>query len=243
MKEQTCAVVVVGNEVLSGKIHDTNSYFAARELRKAGVALKRIAVVADEVDAIAQEVRYCAERFDIVLTSGGIGPTHDDLTMEGVAAAFGRKLVADPALSALIDEHSGGRRLAARFKMANVPEGALLSHSPDLWFPTVRLDNVFILPGIPQLFEPKVVKLCAEFAASPYFMRVIYSQAGESVIAEYLNACLERFPELLLGSYPEIDNSEYRVKITLESKDRVYLEQAFDHLLQLLPREAVVKTE
>src|SRR4029077_12087566 len=93
MNRRSCALVVVGNEILSGKIQDSNAYFAARELRASGIALERIAVVPDEFDAIAAEVRGCAARFDFVLTSGGVGPTHDDLTMEGVARAFGRKLI------------------------------------------------------------------------------------------------------------------------------------------------------
>src|SRR5208282_1046291 len=104
MRERSCALVVVGNEILSGKIQDSNAYFTARELRAAGVALERIAVVPDELDAIAAEVRECAARFDFVLTSGGVGPTHDDLTMEGVARAFGRSVVLNQELAALINE-------------------------------------------------------------------------------------------------------------------------------------------
>ena len=98
MQERSCALVVIGNEILSGKIHDTNTYFAARELRGIGVALKRIAVVPDEIDAIAEEVRYCAQRFEFVITSGGVGPTHDDITIAGVAAALGRPVVIHPQL-------------------------------------------------------------------------------------------------------------------------------------------------
>lgn len=243
MNKRSCALVVVGNEILSGKIQDSNAYFTARELRAAGVALERIAVVPDELDAIAVEVRECAARFDFVLTSGGVGPTHDDLTMEGVARAFGRSVVLNQELAALINEHSSGRPNPARLKMAEIPEGAILNHVSDLWFPTIQLENVYILPGVPQLFEPKLKMLAARFRSDPFFMRTIYTSATESVIAAHLNECMARYPELMLGSYPKFDDADYRVKLTLESKDRGYLEHAFDFLVGLLPPEAVLRTE
>jgi molybdenum cofactor synthesis domain-containing protein len=242
MKERNCAMVVVGNEILSGKIHDTNSYFAARELRKIGVALRRIAVVPDELEAIAQEVTLCARTFEFVITSGGVGPTHDDVTIEAVALAFGRPIVIHPELERLIREHFN-ERLATGMKMAEVPEGALLNTAGDLRFPTVQLENVYILPGIPQIFEAKLTSLVGRFATDPYYMRTIYTSAGEGTIAEFLNTCLQSYPALLLGSYPRIGHSEYRVKLTLESKDREYLDRAFNHLLELLPREVIVKIE
>ncbi|MGH7988285.1 MAG: competence/damage-inducible protein A [Candidatus Binataceae bacterium] len=243
MHERTCALVVVGNEILSGKVQDSNAYFAARELRKLGVALKRIAVVPDELQAIADEVADCSRRFDFVLTSGGVGPTHDDITIEGVAMAFGRSVIKHPELLRIINEHFAGNANAAGLKMAEVPEGAVLNAAGDLRFPTVQLENVYILPGIPQIFERKLLALASRFTSTPYYLRTIYTAAPESSIAEHLNACLERFPELLLGSYPRIGHPEYRVRLTLESKDREYLEGAFAHLLTLLPREIVVKTE
>jgi len=244
MRERTCALVVVGNEILSGKVQDTNAYFAACELRKAGVALDRIAVVPDELDAIANEVKHCAERFDVVITSGGVGPTHDDVTMEGVARAFGRKLAIDPELTRLIHEHFIDHvNTAAALKMAEVPEGAVLNKAGDRWFPTVQFRNVYILPGIPQIFEAKLLALMSRFAADPYYSHAIYLSANEGAIAQHLNSCLSRFPALLLGSYPKLHNPEYRVKLTLESKDRDYLERAFRDLLELLPKDAVVKTE
>ncbi|HZP44705.1 MAG TPA: competence/damage-inducible protein A [Candidatus Binataceae bacterium] len=242
MRERTAGIVVVGNEILSGKVQDTNAYFAAQELRRVGVALRRISVVPDELDAIAEEVRSCARSFDFVLTSGGVGPTHDDITIEGIARAFARRVVIHPELEALVREHFGDR-LEVGLKMAEVPEGAVLNADGDLRFPTVQLENVYILPGIPQLFQRKLRALMERFATDPYFIRVIYSQAGEGVIAPHLNACLKEFPELLLGSYPRIGESAYRVKLTLESKRRDYVEAAFQRLLELLPHDAVVGTE
>jgi molybdenum cofactor synthesis domain-containing protein len=243
MRERTCALVVVGNEVLSGKTQDSNAYFAARQLRAVGVALQRITVIPDEIQIIAEEVSYCVRRFDIVLTSGGVGPTHDDVTMDGIAAAFGRKLTMHPELERLIRTQFADRLSAAALKMAAVPEGAVLNSAGDLRFPTIQLENVYILPGIPQIFEAKLTALLGRFATDPYYLRTIYTSAGEGAIAEHLNQCLAQYPDLLLGSYPRIGNPDYRVKLTLESKDRDYLERAFAHLMSLLPDEAVVRTE
>jgi len=243
MRDRTCALVVIGNEILSGKVQDSNAYFAACELRKLGVALQRVAVVPDEIPLIAEEVAYCSARFDIVITSGGVGPTHDDLTMEGVAAAFKRKIVIDPELERLIRHYFTDRVNAAGLKMAEVPEGAVLNEAGDIRFPTVQIENVYVLPGIPQLFEAKLNALKPRFATDPYFLRTIYTTATEGVIAEHLNACLAQFPELMLGSYPRIGNPDYRVKLTLESKNAEYLERAFRHLMELLPQDKVVKIE
>lgn len=242
MKERTCAMVVVGNEILSGKVQDSNSFFAARELRKIGVALKRVVVVPDELKPIADEVVYCARTFDFVLTSGGVGPTHDDITIEAIAMAFGRKIVIHPELERVVRLYFT-ERLATGMKMAEVPEGAVLNAVGDMRFPTVQLDNIYVLPGIPQIFESKLTALLGRFTTDPYYVHAIYTSAGEGTIAELLNECLKSYPDLLLGSYPRIGNTEYRVKVTLESKDRDYLERAFARLLELLPPEIVVKTE
>ncbi|HLW71452.1 MAG TPA: competence/damage-inducible protein A [Candidatus Binataceae bacterium] len=232
----------MGNEILSGKVQDSNSYFAARELRRIGVTLDRIAVVPDELKTIAEEIAQAARTHNFVISSGGVGPTHDDITMEAVAIAFGRKLVMHPELERLIRAHFT-ERLATGLKMAEVPEGAVLNDTDDLRFPTVQVENVYILPGIPQIFQRKLTALLDRFATDPYFLRVIYTSAGEGVIAEHLNACMRAYPELLLGSYPRLGDPEYRVKLTLESKDRNYLDSAFNHLMGLLPRDAVVKIE
>ena len=156
--------------------------------------------------------------------------------------AFGRPVVVHPELERLIRQHFN-ERLATGMKMAEVPEGAVLNAGGDLRFPTVQLENVYILPGIPQIFEVKLTALLGRFATDPYYIRTIYTNAGEGTIAEYLNACLRSYPALLLGSYPRIGDTEYRVKLTLESKDSQYLEHAFEHLVDLLPREVVVKVE
>src|SRR5882757_2477144 len=155
MRERSCALVVVGNEILSGKVQDSNAYFAARELRKIGVALARIATIPDELDLIAGEVAYCSRNFDFVITSGGVGPTHDDLTMEGVARAFGRRVTRHPELERLLRDFYGARLEERNLRMADVPDGVTLHHGAQSQWPIVAFDNVYILPGIPEIFRKK----------------------------------------------------------------------------------------
>jgi len=241
--DRTAGIVVIGNEILSGKVTDTNSPFLARELRKLGVTLHRITTIPDEIDVIAATVKLFSASYEIVFTSGGVGPTHDDVTMEGVARAFGGKVVRHPELDTRLREFLGKNANEARMRMADVPDGAELIHDARLGFPTVVCRNVYILPGIPQILEQKFESLAERFMASPYHLRVVFTRDGEGAIAEHLNATVAKFPELLLGSYPKLGDPEYAVKLTLESKDREYVEAALAHLLSLLPRETVVRVD
>ncbi len=242
-RDLTAGIIVIGNEILSGKVTDTNAPFLTRELRALGVDVKRILTIPDELDDIATAVRDFRERYDVVFTSGGVGPTHDDVTMEGIARGFGRRLVRHPIIEARLRDFYKEHVNDARLKMSEVPEGAELLVDGRLGFPTVKCENFYILPGIPELFEQKFETLRERFSATPYTLRCVYTREGEGSIAQHLDATLVAFPELLLGSYPKIGDPEYAVKLTLESKDPDYVERALAHLLGLLPAEAVVRTE
>jgi molybdenum cofactor synthesis domain-containing protein len=243
MGDQSAGVVVIGNEILSGKVVDTNSPYLATELRALGVTLRRIAVVPDELPLIAAEVRAQHETYDVVFTSGGVGPTHDDVTIEGIAIALGRKVVVHPDIAAKLTSFYGDKINAARLKMAEVPEGAELLPDVSLNFPTIKVENIYILPGIPEIFRSKFDGLKPRLGADPYCLKVVYTRVAEGTIAEFLNATMREFPELLLGSYPKINHPEYMVKVTLESKDAGYVGRAFAHLLGVLPEGSVVRTE
>jgi molybdenum cofactor synthesis domain-containing protein len=241
--DRTAGIIVIGNEILSGKVTDTNSPFLTRELRRLGVTVRRILTIPDELDDIAAAVAEFHRVYDVVFTSGGVGPTHDDVTMEGVARGLGRKVLRHPAIEGKIREFFKDKVNDARLKMSEVPEGTELIVDGRLGFPTIKCENVYILPGIPEILEQKFEALRDRFAASPYHLRVVYTREGEGTIAEHLNATLAAFPELLLGSYPKLGDPEYAVKLTLESKDEGYVGRALAHLLSLLPPESVVRTE
>jgi len=242
-RDMTAAIIVVGNEILSGKVIDTNAAYLTRELRQLGVGLQRIVVIPDDVDVIAATVRDYRPAFDVIFTSGGVGPTHDDVTIEGIARGLGRRIVRNERLESMLREHFGDEVSAARLKMTETPEGAELIFGGQLNFPTVCVDNIYILPGIPELFRDKFESIKHRFSGAPYYLRALYTCEYESTIAEYLNQTLVAFPGLQLGSYPKLNEAEYRVRITLESKDRDYVDRALSHLLGLLPPSAVVRTE
>jgi FAD synthetase len=243
MHDKTAAIIVIGNEILSGKVVDTNAAFLCQELRALGVTLQRILVIPDELDAIAAAVRDYRSSFEVVFTSGGVGPTHDDVTIAGVARGLERQVLRHPLLEQRLCEFFGDKINDARLKLAEVPEGADLIFAGDVHFPTIRVENIYILPGIPEIFREKFLAIKSRFAVDPYFLRVVYTRAVESTLARYLNRTLEVFPLVQLGSYPKLGDPEYRVRVTLESKDEDYLTRAFDHLMAQLPADSIVRTE
>jgi molybdenum cofactor synthesis domain-containing protein len=240
---KTAGILLIGNEILSGKITDANAAYLCRELRALGVEVRRITVIPDEVDLIATEVRAFSAEYDVVFTSGGVGPTHDDVTIDGVARALGVPVVREPRLVRLLEGYFKGRLNEARLKMAEVPEGAELTAEGELVFPAIVVRNIYVLPGVPEIFRQKFDALKERFREKPYYLCCVYVSMGEGTLADYLNALLAGHPDLLLGSYPEFSNPEYKVKVTLESKDRSYLEAAVATLLDRLPRDAVVRVD
>ena len=238
---KTAGIILVGNEILSGKIVDANASYLCRELRGLGVEVRRISVIPDEVDLIAAEVARFGADYDVVFTSGGVGPTHDDVTIEGVARAAGVPVVRHPALVALLERHYKDVLTEAHLKMAEVPEGAELLVHESVRFPTILVGNVYVLPGVPEIFRRKFDALRERFRDQPIFLRNVFVRIGEGTLADHLNALLRTYPDLLLGSYPEFSNPEYKVKVTLESRDRSFLERALREFLEGLPADAVVR--
>lgn len=239
----TAALLVIGNEILSGKVRDTNSAFLAVELRKLGVDLVRILTIADEIELIATETRAMSDAYDFVFTSGGIGPTHDDMTMDGIARAFGREIEMNQSMIDRMARYSDKPLNDAMKKMALIPSGADVLDVGGLWFPVVVVENVHIFPGIPELFEKKFHSIRDRFSGVPFVLRKIYVRESESDIADILNELLIEFPELMLGSYPRINEEHYRVMLTLESRDEAYVHRATETLIKNLPDDAVFKLE
>jgi FAD synthetase len=239
----TAGILVIGNEILSGKVVDTNSPYLCRELRALGVDVERIVTIPDTIEVIAEFVKTLSQAYDFVFTSGGIGPTHDDLTIEGVAAAFGRPIEQSDSIVARIARATGEEPTGSQLKMAQIPAGASLLDTGDLWFPLVVVENVYILPGIPELLRKKFEGARDRFRGVPFVLKRVYVTAMESEIAEDLHAVLAEFPDLLLGSYPKIQEESFRVLLTLESRDAGYLQKALDALLERLPEDAVYRVE
>lgn len=236
-------IVIIGNEILSGKVVDANSPYLCRELRAIGASVERILTIPDEVPVIASEIRKLSAALDFVLTSGGIGPTHDDVTLEGVAAAFGVGLVRNEGIVDRLRRASRREPSESELKMADVPAGSQLLDAGDLWFPLVVKENVYVLPGIPDLLRRKFESARERFRGEPFVLRRVHVRQRESDLAPALNALLQEFPELLLGSYPKLAESGFHVELTLESRRATYVEDALASLLERLARESVIGVE
>jgi molybdenum cofactor synthesis domain-containing protein len=236
---RTAGIIVIGNEILSGKVQDANAAYLVSELRQLGVDVKKIVVIPDEVEVIAAEVAAFSRQFDTVFTSGGVGPTHDDVTIEGIARAFGRRVIRSPELEQILRSRYGGELNEARLRLTEVPEGAVLISEDSLWLPAVTVENVYIFPGIPDLLRRKFDSIKGRFREQPYVLRKVYVKESEGNIAAHLNTLVQQFPELMLGSYPDLHNPHYKVLLTLESKDVLYVQAALERLLTLLPATAV----
>lgn len=233
---KTAGIIVIGNEILSGKTRDENSPYLVRELRELGVEVRKISVIPDELDIISGEVQSLSKAFDYVFTTGGVGPTHDDLTMDGIASAFGRTLRRNAELEDTIRRFYARELVDGNLRMADIPEGARLVGGKSMWFPVVAVENVYIFPGVPEILQKKFDRIKETFREAPFYLREIYLKADEGQIAASLHRILEQFPDLLLGSYPYFDNPVYSIKLTLESKDSAYLARAHESLLAELAR-------
>jgi molybdenum cofactor synthesis domain-containing protein len=241
----TAGIILIGDEILSGKIVDENARYLIEELRELGVALERVTIIPDVLAQIEETVREFSRRFTHVFTSGGVGPTHDDLTMEGVARAFGEKVIRHPELERMLRIYYGERLEERNLRMADVPEGAHFVHGEvrDVYtsWPVIARANVYILPGVPEIFRRKFKSIRERFRSDPYHLRCVFTMAEEGSIAEHLDRVVAAYPGVQIGSYPRFDVSDHKVKVTLESKDRALVEAATAELLRALG-ERVVRT-
>lgn len=238
----TAGIVVVGNEVLSGKVEEENARYLTRELRDLGVQLMQISVIRDDVDVIAREVRAMSAAFTHVFTSGGVGATHDDVTIEGIARAFEVPLERNPALANLLERHYKDRLDPLVLRMADLPRGATLLGLDSLRFPLVRMQNVFVFPGVPAFLKLKFEHIRPLLRTTPFVLRQIFVSVGEDAIARMMTEVQREFPDLEIGSYPRFDTDEYRVKITIEARSRDRVEAGTARLLALFAPTWVVRT-
>ncbi|MCP4810457.1 MAG: competence/damage-inducible protein A [Proteobacteria bacterium] len=222
----TAAIVIIGNEILTGKFVDENSPYLILRLRELGVELQRIAVIADDHDAIAGEVRRSSDAYDLVFTTGGVGPTHDDITMESIAQGFEVPLVERPELAELLNTKLKSRVNEAALRMAMVPEGSEFWWDGGLLFPLVVKENVHILPGVPSILKLKFEAVAERFRQAPsiHSARVV-TREREIGIAARLEEALSRF-DVEIGSYPRYDEGPMHVIITIEGRDAAQVQAA-----------------
>ncbi len=232
----TAALIVIGNEVLSGRTKDTNLPYLAARLDDIGVRLKEARVVPDEEDAIAGAVNECRGSYDYVFTTGGIGPTHDDITAQSVAKAFGVALRRHPEAVARLERHySPGEFNEARLRMANIPEGGSLIDNPVSAAPGFQVGNVFVLAGVPAIMRAMFEGLKHRLVGGePLLSCTIKTTLPEGVVAQGLGTLQARFPDVEIGSYPSFGRREPGVRVVLRSIDARRLDQATKELIEVV---------
>ena len=233
---KTAAALIVGNELLNGKVQDENLVVLARTLSHLGIRLRRVVMVPDDTDLISVEVRQLAQEHTVVFTSGGVGPTHDDVTIEGVARAFGVAVVASPLMESMLRAHYRERCTEGHLRMALIPEGADLATNAEVTWPTVVMRNVWVLPGIPEIFKMKLAVVREKLAGgTPFVSRAVYTKMDEGELKPLLDRIVAAHPAVEVGSYPKWADPSYRTKLTFDGVDAAPVEQAMQAFLALLP--------
>lgn len=236
---RTAAALIIGNELLSGKIADRNVVVLARELRSLGVLLRRVVMVLDDVETIANEVRELSAAHDFVFTSGGVGPTHDDVTIEAVARAFGVAVVTSERMEQMLRAFYDDRLTEGHLLMARIPEGARLASNAKVPWPAVVMRNVWVLPGVPEIFAMKLPLLRAELAGDrPFVSFAVLTDLDEGQLKPLLDRVVARHPHVDVGSYPRWGDTEFRTKLTFDGLDEARVRAARDAFVAILPETA-----
>ncbi|WP_135507228.1 competence/damage-inducible protein A [Roseovarius aestuariivivens] len=234
MSNPTAAMLVIGDEILSGRTRDSNMHHLANALTAHGIDLCEVRVVSDKPAAIEAAVRALSDAYDHVFTSGGIGPTHDDITAENVARAFGVSIGLRDDARAVLQAHydrQGIELNEARLRMARIPEGATLIDNPVSAAPGFTLRNVHVMAGVPAIFEAMVAGVLPELTGgAPVQSRNMTVSKGEGDIAGPLTELAARFPELSFGSYPAMKDGRFSVNIVIRGQDEARLDAAMDAL-------------
>ena len=241
---RTAAALLIGNELLGGKVRDANLQPLARLLRRLGVQLRHVRMVLDDLPTIADDLRELSARHDLLFTSGGVGPTHDDVTLAAVASAFSVPLVVDPELEAIIREHFGPCTSEGHLAMARVPEGARLLRGPSPGWPAIAFRNLWVLPGLPEAFLDKLDIVAHHLTPdAPILSRAVYTGLDEGTLKPHLDAVVAAFPDVDVGSYPTWSDPDHHVKLTFDGTDPVRLDEALRAFCALLPPGAVTRVD
>lgn len=238
MSNPTAAMLVIGDEILSGRTRDANMHYLASELSKAGIDLKEVRIVSDTAADIIAATRSLAKQYDHLFTSGGIGPTHDDITADCIAEAFDTAIDVRADAKALLITHYQRQGLelnAARLRMARIPDGAKLVDNPVSVAPGFSLGNTHVMAGVPAVFKAMVASVLPQLTGGePLQSDTLRLERGEGDVAQPLGAVAKLYPELSIGSYPFQKDGIYGTNIVLRGTDPNQLEEAKKKLQQIL---------
>lgn len=230
----TLGILLIGDEILSGSIRERNSDYIIQAFSPIGYQVEEMRVIPDSRSRIADCFAELAPRFDVLISTGGIGPTHDDVTLESAAAGFNVPLVLDSRLSEFLERHYGTSMNESLRRMAMVPDGAIVDQVEvgGSW-PLIRYANTFILPGLPRAMQDKVDRIVASLPAEERFvLGEVFLSADESDYVDWLNAFQERHGTLSVGSYPYWNVPEYKTRIAVRSRDGQAVRNATDEVVR-----------
>lgn len=237
MANPTAAMLVIGDEILSGRTRDSNLHYLAGELSRAGIDLAEARLVGDDHAAIVAAIRALAPAHDHLFTSGGIGPTHDDITADAVAEAMGAAIGPRADALAILQAHydrQGVEFNEARRRMARIPDGARLIENPVSAAPGFSLGNVHVMAGVPRIFEAMVASLLPGLTGgAPLLTQSLRVMRGEGEIAAGFAALAADFPDLSMGSYPFHANGAHGTNLVIRGADRAQVDQAMIRLTRL----------
>ena len=240
MPNPTAAMLVIGDEILSGRTRDANMYHLAGQLTGQGIDLKEVRVVSDDPEAIVNATRALSAAYTHLFTSGGIGPTHDDITADCIAAAFGVSIGVRADARAILQAHydANGQELNnARLRMARIPDGACLIDNPVSKAPGFTLRNVHVMAGVPSIFQAMLASILPSLTGGKPFLSVTYRvDRGEGDIAAPLGALAAAFPQLSIGCYPFQKDGLFGANIVMRGTDDSQLQKALTALKGEFPQ-------
>ncbi len=217
--DPTASVLIIGNEILSGQTDDANLHYLAQRLQSLGIYLQEVRVILDLEEDIVAAVNDCRKKYSYVFTTGGIGPTHDDITAAAVACAFEVPLICNKeAADRLFDHYSNRSALYSRMKMSEMPHGAELIDNPVSAAPGFRMDNVFVLAGVPRIMQAMFENLIPHLKQGrPRYTKIIFARISEGLIAQDLADIQKEHPDIEIGSYPRwIQIGDHGVRIVVK---------------------------
>lgn len=222
------SIIIIGNEILSAKVADTNLAHMLVKLNQASYPIDEVRIIRDDIATIRDTVRELSIRSNFVISTGGVGPTHDDVTLEAYAAAFEVPLILHAELEAKIRAFFGDKITPSSLRMARVPANTRLVDMGAKSWPLIKVSNCFVLPGLPEVFVKKFEGVLSDLPRVPdTFYAELRTSSDESDFAVALAGHQTRFPQVELGSYPTYDRTEYAAKVTLSGTDQEALAEVF----------------
>ncbi len=234
-------IIVIGNEVLSGKVTEINANWLLAQFHELGVPVMKVSIIPDEIPIIAREMRHFSEQFDVVITTGGVGPTHDDMTYAAAAEAFGCPLTYNDEMARVILNWAPDATPDGYLRMALLPQGTELVYDGGMPFPVTRLKNLYIMPGEPTVLRAKFSAIRELFRQEPYTLRRVWLHLDEGSIAPRLDALQKAHPDVEIGSYPVYQDPHYQVLVTFEAKDREAVQRVYESFVDGLAPEQIWK--